>query len=151
MMGTRLPKTCWDVSKWQVINLRICCIWLVDSVESMMMHGLANPKCHAILDACVTVMGFSLSLSWGFSHFIPWSWSLFTILSYSVMSIPLWSFVTPLCSTCFFFHTWNSVFPEVCVTYDSFFFTNFLILVIFFLNGPDFCFVKLEFLLTGVR
>jgi len=27
-----------------VINLRICCIWLVDSVESMKMHGLANPK-----------------------------------------------------------------------------------------------------------
>jgi len=30
--------------KRQVINLRNCCIWLVDSVESMMMHGLANPK-----------------------------------------------------------------------------------------------------------
>jgi hypothetical protein len=28
----------------KVINLRICCIWLVNSVESMMMHGLANPK-----------------------------------------------------------------------------------------------------------
>jgi hypothetical protein len=26
------------------MNLRICCIWLVDSVESMMVHGLANPK-----------------------------------------------------------------------------------------------------------
>jgi hypothetical protein len=25
-------------------NLRICCIWLVESVESVMMHGLANPK-----------------------------------------------------------------------------------------------------------
>jgi hypothetical protein len=25
-------------------DLRSCCIWLVDSVESMMMHGLANPK-----------------------------------------------------------------------------------------------------------
>jgi len=24
--------------------LIICCMWLVDSVESMMMHGLANPK-----------------------------------------------------------------------------------------------------------
>jgi hypothetical protein len=24
--------------------LRICCIWLVDSVESVMMHGLAKPK-----------------------------------------------------------------------------------------------------------
>ena len=25
-------------------NLKICCILLVDSVESMMMHGLANTK-----------------------------------------------------------------------------------------------------------
>jgi hypothetical protein len=43
-MGMRMPETCWAVFKWQVINLRICCIWLVDSVESMMMHGFANPK-----------------------------------------------------------------------------------------------------------
>jgi hypothetical protein len=43
-MGMRMPETCWAVFKWQVINLRICCIWLVDSVESMTMHGLANPK-----------------------------------------------------------------------------------------------------------
>ena len=44
MMGMRMPETCWAVFKWQVINLRICCIWLVDSVKSMMTHGLANPK-----------------------------------------------------------------------------------------------------------
>jgi hypothetical protein len=25
-------------------DLRICCIWFVDSVDSMMMHGLVNPK-----------------------------------------------------------------------------------------------------------
>ena len=43
-MGTRMPEIRWAVFKRQVINLRICCIWLVDSVESMMMHGLANPK-----------------------------------------------------------------------------------------------------------
>jgi len=43
-MGMSMPETCWAVFKWQVINLRSCCIWLVDSVESMMMHGLANPK-----------------------------------------------------------------------------------------------------------
>ena len=43
-MGMRMPETCWAVSKWQVINLRICCIWLVDSVESMMMHGIPNTK-----------------------------------------------------------------------------------------------------------
>jgi len=44
MMGMRLPETCWALFKRQVINLRSCCLWLVDSVESMMMHGLANPK-----------------------------------------------------------------------------------------------------------
>jgi hypothetical protein len=43
-MGVRTPETCLAVFKWQVINLKICCIWLVDSVEIMMMHGLANPK-----------------------------------------------------------------------------------------------------------
>ena len=32
-MGMRMPETCWAVCKWQVINLMICCIWLVDSVE----------------------------------------------------------------------------------------------------------------------
>jgi hypothetical protein len=32
------------IFKRQVINLKNCCIWLADSVESMMMHGLANPK-----------------------------------------------------------------------------------------------------------
>jgi len=30
MMGMRKPKTCWAVLKRQVINLRNCCIWLVD-------------------------------------------------------------------------------------------------------------------------
>jgi hypothetical protein len=44
MMGVRTPETCWAVFKCQVINLWNCCIWLVDSVESMIMHGLANPK-----------------------------------------------------------------------------------------------------------
>ena len=41
-----MPETCWAVFKRQVINLRSCCILLVDSVESMMMHGLANPNCY---------------------------------------------------------------------------------------------------------
>jgi len=41
-MGMRMPETCWAVFKRQVINLRSCCIWFVDSVESMMMHGLAK-------------------------------------------------------------------------------------------------------------
>ena len=44
MMDVRMPEACWAVFKRQVINLRNCCIWLVDSFESMMMHGLANPK-----------------------------------------------------------------------------------------------------------
>jgi hypothetical protein len=32
-MGMRMPKTCWAVSKWPVINLWSWCILLVDSVE----------------------------------------------------------------------------------------------------------------------
>jgi len=43
-MGMRMPETRWAVFKRQVINLRICCFWLVDAVVSTMMHGLANPK-----------------------------------------------------------------------------------------------------------
>ena len=43
-MGMRMPETCWDVFKRQVINLRSCCILLVDSVESMITRGVANPK-----------------------------------------------------------------------------------------------------------
>jgi len=43
-MGMRMPETCRAVSKRQVINLRSCYILLIDSVECMMMHGLANPK-----------------------------------------------------------------------------------------------------------
>ena len=48
-MGMRMPETCWAVFKWQVINLRSFCIWLVDSVEGMMMHRLANPKWHSFV------------------------------------------------------------------------------------------------------
>jgi hypothetical protein len=40
----RMPETFWAVFKRQVINLRSCCILLVNSVESMMMHGVANTK-----------------------------------------------------------------------------------------------------------
>jgi hypothetical protein len=31
------------------MNLRNCCIWLVDSFECMMMHGLANPEFKSFL------------------------------------------------------------------------------------------------------
>jgi hypothetical protein len=48
MMGMRMPETCRAVSKRQAINLRNCCIWLVDSFECMMMYGLANPKFRAL-------------------------------------------------------------------------------------------------------
>jgi hypothetical protein len=44
MMGMKMPETCWAVSTRQAINLRNCCIWLVDSFECMMMYGLANRK-----------------------------------------------------------------------------------------------------------
>jgi hypothetical protein len=43
-MGVRMPETCWAVFKRQVINLRSCRIWLFDSVESLITHGLANSK-----------------------------------------------------------------------------------------------------------
>jgi hypothetical protein len=33
MIGASTPKTCWAVHKRQVINLRNCCIWLVDLFE----------------------------------------------------------------------------------------------------------------------
>jgi hypothetical protein len=49
MMGMKMPKTRWAVFKRQVINLRICCIWLVDSFGSMVMLRLANPKFKATM------------------------------------------------------------------------------------------------------
>jgi hypothetical protein len=37
MMGAEMPETCWAVhtNKRQVINLRHCCIWLVDLFEKL--------------------------------------------------------------------------------------------------------------------
>ena len=49
MMGMRMPETCWAVFKWQAINLRDWCIWLVYLFECMMMHGLTNPKYGTLL------------------------------------------------------------------------------------------------------
>ena len=43
-MGMRMLETCWAVFKWQAINLRNCCIWLVDLFECMIVHGLTNLK-----------------------------------------------------------------------------------------------------------
>jgi hypothetical protein len=40
MMGVRTPKTCWAVHKRHVINLRNCCIWLVNffQLQSTFSH-----------------------------------------------------------------------------------------------------------------
>jgi hypothetical protein len=40
-MSMRMPETCWAVFKWQVINLRSCCISLVDSVETFIDIGIS--------------------------------------------------------------------------------------------------------------
>jgi hypothetical protein len=76
MVCMRMPETCWAVFKWQVINLRVCCIWLVDSVESMVMHGLANPKTNTDVSLygveCDTkqfVLEYYCSLCWGILYF----------------------------------------------------------------------------------
>ena len=65
-MGMRMPETCWAVFKRQVINLRSCCILLVDSVESMMIHGFTHPKCKlqfsgVFLLLIYTVFGVNIS------------------------------------------------------------------------------------------
>jgi len=44
-------------------NLRGCCILWVDSVESMMMHGLANPKLIRLLVTVRTVRGSNPGVS----------------------------------------------------------------------------------------
>jgi hypothetical protein len=45
VVASGLPIVIRDTAfKRQVLNLRSCYILLVDSVESMMMHGLANPR-----------------------------------------------------------------------------------------------------------
>jgi hypothetical protein len=44
-----MPETCCAVFKRQVINLRSCCILFVDSVESIIMYGLAKPNIICLL------------------------------------------------------------------------------------------------------
>jgi len=60
MMGMRMLETCWAVSKRQVINLRSCCILLVDSVEYMMMHG----QCLVVGYWLVILAKYVLELWW---------------------------------------------------------------------------------------
>ena len=40
MMDLRMPETCWAVFKWEAINVRDWCIWLVDLFEYMMVQDL---------------------------------------------------------------------------------------------------------------
>jgi hypothetical protein len=55
MMGVRTPETCWAVhkSKRQVMNLRSCCIWLVDLFEKYMPTYL-----HSAFSASVTSLSY---------------------------------------------------------------------------------------------
>jgi len=47
MMGMRMPETCRAVFKRQVINLRNCCVWLVDSSEypAIFQHQVSFQSC----------------------------------------------------------------------------------------------------------
>jgi hypothetical protein len=44
MKSMKMLQTCSPVSKRQAINVRNCCMQLVDSFKCMIMHGLENPK-----------------------------------------------------------------------------------------------------------
>jgi len=44
MMGVRTPETCWTENKYQAVNRRNCCIWLVIYLNCMIMHGPKNLK-----------------------------------------------------------------------------------------------------------
>jgi hypothetical protein len=45
MMGMRMPERCWAVFERQAINLRNCCIWLVDSFEcNMLLRNVGTHK-----------------------------------------------------------------------------------------------------------
>jgi hypothetical protein len=61
----------WAVFKRQVINLRIWCMWLVDSVESMTMHGLADPKPRTYLLCVLHVPSISSSVASPWQYFSP--------------------------------------------------------------------------------
>jgi len=45
MMGMGMPETCWAVFKRQAINLRSCCILLVDSVENSLLCSQEPANC----------------------------------------------------------------------------------------------------------
>jgi hypothetical protein len=64
MMGMRMPETCWAVFKRQAINLKNCCIWLVDSFECVAMHGLKTLTCtfYLLSDLHFLFLGISGSL-----------------------------------------------------------------------------------------
>jgi hypothetical protein len=69
-MGMRMPETCWDVFKRQAINLRSCCILLVDSDESstylLWLHCLdcwiertTHLRCYSISNAGLMSVPFT--------------------------------------------------------------------------------------------
>ena len=64
--------------------MRICCIWLFDSVESMMMHGLANPKLMYTSPREVTLFSINTLLIYAANFFI-------TVSNYIEMSVLLCS------------------------------------------------------------
>jgi len=80
MMGMRMTETCWAVFKRQEINLRNCCIWLVDLFECMMMHGLTNPKLENVLLVYVksdrSVLFNEAVNCWGYTASVAGKWNL---------------------------------------------------------------------------
>ena len=79
----RMPKTCRAVFKWQVKNLRSCCIWLVDSVESMIM----KVNLHLTGFIYFLLKALQLQRSFGLlNEFFP-----FCPLSYAVLPVLLFS------------------------------------------------------------
>jgi hypothetical protein len=60
-MGVRTPETCWAVHKRQIINLRNCCIWLVDLFEVyamypwMYLRARARARARVCVFVCVCV------------------------------------------------------------------------------------------------
>jgi hypothetical protein len=73
-MDMRMPETCWAVFKRQVINLRSCCILLVDSVERYMQvrewicHNFAISTTQGVWSACLRCREpeTELTLAWHF-------------------------------------------------------------------------------------
>jgi len=89
-MGMRMPETCRVVFKRQVINLRTYCILLVDSVEGMMMHGLANVKCYSVfVDGKHTLLAFLTLTLFPILPTRPFNTSYGTIIAFVIHDMTL--------------------------------------------------------------